>query len=169
MARSLNRLKSWILLGLAAAFCCSPGWADLGGADITGPQGATSTGQIYKARCGLKKDECSVSLTDEKLVVNGTGGIYKKQLIGVKLTKECTQRSLLLPFITSCYPNQLDWDFTITYLSENGERRSALISFMPRYFSTGATDRARGFERDLEVWMQDILRPIGPSIKIEKD
>lgn len=39
---------------------------------------------------------------------------------------------------------------------------------MPRYLSTGATDRAREFERDLQVWAEDVMRPIGPSIKIEE-
>ena len=38
---------------------------------------------------------------------------------------------------------------------------------MPRYLSTGATDRAREFERDLQIWIEDVLRPIGPSIRIE--
>ena len=27
--------------------------------------------------------------------------------------------------------------------------------------------RAKEFIRDLQVWMEDILRPIGPSVKVE--
>ena len=72
-----------------------------------------------------------------------------------------------MPFVTSCFENQYDIAFTITYDNDEGSRRSALITFMPRYLSTGATDRAREFERDLQVWIEDVLRPIGPSIRIE--
>lgn len=140
--------------------------ADLGGADITGPSGQTTTGQSYKARCGLDKKECVVSFDNEKLIVDGTGGIYRDQYINVILKRECKQRSLLLPWVTSCFENQYDWDFTITYRSNEGTAKTALISFMPRYLSTGATDRAREFERDLQIWAQTVLRPIGPSIEV---
>ena len=145
----------------AAAF------ADLGGADITGPSGQTTTGQSYMANCGIKKSKCEVAFTNEKLTVNGSEGIYRDQFVNVVKTRACTQRALLLPFVTSCFENQYDWDFTITYKASDGTQRSALISFMPRYLSTGATDRAMSFERDLQVWMQDVLRPIGPSIEVQ--
>lgn len=141
--------------------------ADLGGADITGPSGDTTTGRIYEARCGAEKVKCTVGFKDEKLTVNNKGGIYRDQFKNVVLNRECTQRSLLLPWVTSCFANQYDWAFTITYVNEEGKTRSALITFMPRYLSTGATDRAREFERDLQIWVEDVLRPIGPSIQLE--
>ena len=141
--------------------------ADLGGADITGPSGETTTGRTYKARCGADKDKCTVSFKDGKLVVNDKGGIYRDQFVNVVRNRVCTQRSILMPFLTSCFENQYDIAFTITYDNDEGSRRSALITFMPRYLSTGATDRAREFERDLQVWIEDVLRPIGPSIRIE--
>ena len=141
--------------------------ADLGGADITGPSGDTTTGRIYEARCGAEKVKCTVGFKDEKLIVNNEGGIYRDQFKNVILNRECTQRSLLLPWVTSCFANQYDWAFTITYINEEGKTRSALITFMPRYLSTGANDRAREFERDLQIWVEDVLRPIGPSIQIE--
>ena len=72
-----------------------------------------------------------------------------------------------MPWVASCFQNQLDWAFTITYY-DDGDRRSALITFRPRYFATGATDRAREFERDLQVWVEDVLRPIGPSIDTDQ-
>ena len=141
--------------------------ADLGGADITGPSGDTTTGRIYEARCGAEKVKCTVGFKDEKLIVNNEGGIYRDQFKNVILKRECTQRSLLLPWVTSCFANQYDWAFTITYTNEEGKPRSALITFMPRYLATGASDRAREFERDLQIWVEDVLRPIGPSIQIE--
>lgn len=141
--------------------------ADLGGADITGPTGQTTTGQDYEARCGIKKEKCKVSFKEERLVINDGSGIYRDQFISVILKRECTQRSLLLPWITSCFSNQLDWDFTITYKASDGSQRSALISFMPRYFNTNPTDVARSFERDLQIWAETLLRPIGPTIQVE--
>ena len=74
---------------------------------------------------------------------------------------------MAFPWVTSCFQNQLDWAFTMTYNDDNGDRRSALITFMPRYLNTSPTDRAREFERDLQVWIEDILRPIGPSVVTE--
>ena len=141
--------------------------ADLGGADITGSSGDTTTGSTYEARCGASNDKCKVGFKDGKLIVNDKGGIYRDQFVNVVRKRECTQRSVLLPFITSCFENQYDIAFTITYDNNEGNRRSALITFMPRYFATGATDRAREFERDLQIWIEDVLRPIGASIKIE--
>ena len=141
--------------------------ADLDGADITGPKGQTTTGQSYEARCGIKKEKCKVSFEGEKLIVNDGDGIYSNQFVSVVLTRECTQRSFLMPWVVSCFQNQLDWDFTITYKSADGNQRTALISFMPRYLNTNPTDRARSFQRDLQIWAENVLRPIGPSIKIE--
>ena len=141
--------------------------ADLDGADITGPKGQTTTGEVYEARCGIKKERCKVGFRDERLLINDGKGIERSQFVSVVLTRECTQRSLLFPNITSCFQNQLDWDFTITYNATDGTRRSALISFMPRYLNTNPTDLARGFVRDLQVWLKDVIRPIGPSIQLD--
>jgi len=159
------------LLGMfllfAAPFLPQAVRADLDGADITGPKGQTTTGQAYEARCGIKKEKCTVSFKDEKLIINDGAGIYRDQFVSVVLTRECTQRALLMPWVTSCFQNQLDWDFTITYRASDGGQRTALISFMPRYFNTNPTDTARAFERDIQIWSENVLRPIGPSIQIE--
>jgi len=151
----------------ASFIATNPAEADLGGADITGPSGDTTTGRTYKARCGAGKNKCTVGFNDGKLIVNNSGGIYRDQFVSVVRKRECTQRALILPILTSCFENQYDIAFTITYDNNEGRRRSALITFMPRYLSTGATDRAREFERDLQVWTEGVLRPIGPSIRIE--
>lgn len=160
--------RSLLIAALYFAAFVSEAKADLGGADITGPSGETTTGRSYKARCGADKDKCTVSFKEGKLVVNDKGGIYRDQFINVVRNRVCTQRAILLPFLTSCFENQYDIAFTITYDNDEGSRRSALITFMPRYLSTGATDRAREFERDLQVWIEDVLRPIGPSVRIEE-
>lgn len=128
--------------------------------------GVAAFKDALKARCGGDKKKCIVSFEEKKLVVDCKGGIYTDQFVNVTKTRACTQRALLLPFVTSCFENQYDIDFTITYNNNEGSRRSALISFIPRYLSIGATDRAREFERDLQVWVEDVLRPIGPLIQI---
>ena len=157
-----------IITQLIAQLWIQAAKADLDGADITGPKGQTTTGQEYEARCGIKKAKCKVSFSNERLIINNGAGIERNQFVSVVLTRACTQRSLLLPWVTSCFDNQLDWDFTITYKASDGTRRSALISFMPRYLNTNPTDKARGFERDLQIWLKDVIRPIGPSIQIEQ-
>ena len=99
---------------LCLAVFASEAKADLGGADITGPSGETTTGRTYKARCGADKDKCTVSFKDGKLVVNDKGGIYRDQFVNVVRNRVCTQRALLMPFVTSCFENQYDIAFTIT-------------------------------------------------------
>ena len=166
--KRLQHMKRLLPLVVICAACVAPNAsADLGGADITGPSGDTTTGRTYEARCGAEKEECTVGFKDGKLVVNNKGGIYRDQFVNVVRNRACTQRSILMPFLTSCFENQYDIAFTITYNNDEGIRRSALITFMPRYFATGATDKAREFERDLQVWIEDVLRPIGPTLEIE--
>ena len=50
-----------------------------------------------------KKERCKVSFEGEKLVVNEGDGIYRNQFISAFLTRECTQRALLMPWVTSCF------------------------------------------------------------------
>ena len=69
-----------------------------------------------------------------------------------------------MPFLTSCFENQYDIAFTITITKALDAPTDYLYA---RYFATGATDKAREFERDLQVWIEDVLRPIGPSLEIE--
>jgi len=169
LMKSIFSLKAIAASSLPAILTLATGLAsaDLGGADITGPAGDTTTGRRYEARCGAEKAKCTVGFKDEKLIVDDKGGIYRDKFINVVLKKECTQRSLLLPWVVSCFENQLDWSFVLAYKNDAGDRRSALITFMPRYLSTGATDQAREFERDLQIWGEDVLRPIGPSIQVD--
>ena len=71
----MNRLL--IVLLLLSALGGNAVNADLGGADITGLSGDTTTGRTYKARCGADNQKCTVSFKDEKLIVNDGNGIYR--------------------------------------------------------------------------------------------
>lgn len=155
-----------LLIPLTAAICCKAANADLGGADITGPSGDTSSGQTYQARCGQDANKCEVSFEDGKLMINNKGGIYSDQFISVVTARTCRQKSVLMPWVKSCYHSQYDYDFTITYLSSEGGKRSALIAFRPGYILQGLEAHS-SFKRDLQVWIEDVLRPIGPSIRVE--
>ena len=155
-----------VLVALLAGMFGKAAKADLGGADITGPSGETSSGQTYQAKCGQALDKCEVSFKNGKLMINNKGGIYSDQYISVVTARTCRQRSIALPWVKSCFHNQYDYDFTITYRSEIGEKRSALIAFRPGYFLQGMEAHS-SFQRDLQIWIEDVLRPIGPSIKIE--
>ena len=59
----------------------------------------------------------------------------------------------------SCFNDQYDYDFTITYRTEDDRKRSALIAFGPGYFLQGMEAHA-SFRRDLQVWFENVLRPI---------
>jgi len=159
-------VKRFLLLTLFVAISAGSAKADLEGADITGPSGDTSTGQTCKARCGNSLKKCTVSFKDGKVMINDKGGIYSDQFISVVTARTCRQRAMLLPFVRSCFDNQYDCDFTFTYQSSDGGKKSALIAFRPGCLLQGMAAHAV-LERDLQVWIEDVLRPIGPSIQIE--
>ena len=140
--------------------------ANLGGADITGPKGSPTSGAKYEALCGLKLEKCEVTFKDERLIVDEGQGISLPQFISVTTDRTCRQRAILLPMLKSCYPSQYDKDFTITYRSDSGEKRSALLVFRPGYLLQGV-EAYQSFQRDLQVWIGDVIRPIGPNIKVE--
>ena len=111
-----------VLAALLAGMFGKAAKADLGGADITGPSGETSSGQTYQAKCGQALDKCEVSFKNGKLMINNKGGIYSDQCISVVTTRTCRQRSIALPWVKSCFQNQYDYDFTITYRSEKARK-----------------------------------------------
>ena len=131
----------------------------LGGADITGPQGGTTTGRIYDAWCGTDFKDCKVSFKNDRLSVDGSSGITRNQLVNVSMERVCRQKSLGGLGPPSCFKSQYNKEYVITYKSEKGQR-SALISFRhePTY---------KSFNRDFQIWMGDVLRKVGPSLKIE--
>lgn len=133
----------------------------LGDADIN-----NSSNQTYSAKCGQKANECSVSFKDGKLMVNESGGITSDQFVSVVTARTCRQTSLIMPWIKSCYPSQYDYDYTITYFGKDGNKKSALIVFRPGYLLQGE-ETYLSFNRDLQIWIEDVLRPIGSTIKIQ--
>lgn len=159
-------MRQFLPFLIGSAFAATPCLADLGGADITGPSGLTTNGAKYEARCGLNLEKCQVMFKDKQLMVDEGQGISVSQFVSVTTNRTCRQRSFLLPMFKSCYESQYDKDFIITYRADSGENRSALIAFRPGYLLQGV-EAYQGFERDLQIWIGDVLRPIGPSIQVQ--
>ena len=134
--------------------------ADLGGADITGKDGGTTTGNIYEAWCGDDFKDCEVSFKNDRLSVDGSSGIKREQLVNVSMEKVCRQKSFGAFGPPSCFQSQYNKEYAITYKNSSGKNRTALISFRhePTY---------RSFNRDLHIWMGDLIRRVGPSLKVE--
>ena len=134
--------------------------ADLGGADITGQDGSTTTGRVYDAWCGSDFKDCKVSFKNDLLSVNKSSGITRNQLVNVTMARVCRQKSLGGFGPPSCFISQYNKEYSITYKNSENKERTALISFRhePTY---------KSFNRDFQIWMGDVLREVGPSLKIE--
>ena len=155
---SLIRSSLACLAGIATLSFVVPSKADLGGADVVG--GDSDINKTYDAWCGDKRVGCKVTFSDQRLIVDDGEGITPDQFLSVKKTRSCRQKSAIMPWVKSCFYEQQDKDFKISYTGSNGERRGAVIVFKHE-------DTANDFERDLELWSGGMLRPLGPSIEIE--
>ena len=76
----------------------------------------------------------------------------------------CFLNVFITLLVVGCF-RQFDYDYTITYRTKEGKKRAALIAFRPGYLLGGVKGHER-FYRELQVWLGDVLRPIGPSIKL---
>lgn len=137
--------------------------ADLGDADITGPTGGTTTGNKFDGWCGEKRTDCKVTFLNDRLIVGSGQGITKEQYKSVKKDHICRYRTFGILDCTSLDGTArfYDKEFLVSYTSGDGGARTALITFRNQQVS----DK---FERDLEIWSQRILRPVGPSLRIEQ-
>ena len=136
---------------------------DMGGADILGPDSEIDE-DGFKAFCGPKSKPCRVSFQDGRLSINKGRGITRNQLIRVTTDRTCRERFMGIP---NCYEHQYDFDYTFTYRDLKGNERAALIAFRPGNMLGRGNLPHQAFKRELQVWVNDVLRPIGPSIEIE--
>jgi len=152
-----------LLTTIVAGVTSAPAHADLGDADITGPTGGTTTGNKFDGWCGEKRTDCKVTFLNDRLIVGSGQGIKKEQYRSVKKDYICRYRTFGILDCTSLDGTArfYDKEFLISYTSSDGGARTALITFRNQQVS----DK---FERDLEIWSQNILRPVGPSLRIEQ-
>lgn len=154
-----NCFSTWIFSLLIILLTGAPiAYSDLDSA-------STSLGSKYKAKCGEELDKCEIHFEDDLLVINQTDTLKREQFTSVVIDRTCRQRSILLPFLRSCYSSQYDRDVTITYIGEKDKKKSALIVFRPGYFLQG-DEAYSNFYRELQIWLEDVIRPVGASIKI---
>jgi hypothetical protein len=151
-------LYSLFLVLLLVIGVFTPSHADLGIAD-------TPPGTTYKAKCGAKLKPCNISFSDNLLIINKSNTVARDKVVSVVTERTCRQRSILLPMLRSCYDSQYDHDITINYIGSDNSKKSALIVFRPGYLLQGDEVRSN-FMREMQVWMQDVIRPVGPSIEL---
>jgi hypothetical protein len=138
-----------------------PAKSDLGDADITGPTGSSTTGNMFDAWCGEKRSNCKIAFINDRLVAGSGQGITQQQYRSVKKNHVCRYRSFGILDCASIdgTARYYDKEFVISYTANDGDTRTALITFRNQRVS----DK---FERDLEIWSQKILRPVGPSVEL---
>lgn len=155
-----HKLKFIPAITKAAAFSASlaiaqPAIADLGDADIkASPSPAYNTPKTFQAKCGQSQTNCKIKFSNGKMIINDGNGIYKEQLTRVDNSRTCRQKSIILPFITSCYGEQLDYDYLVHYKDKSDQPRAALISFWPGYLR-GKISQQKGFAAALNAWRND--------------
>ena len=138
-------------------FLPAPVLADLGGADITAP-GSRTTGNTYDAWCGDKYEDCKVKFEDGKLIVNDGDGIYPSQLTDVLLGHICRRFVFGMP--DCMMQSQLNKEWTITYTDSLSRTRTAKITLLHQ-------KTADNFQQDFQIWQNRVMRPVGPSVKID--
>lgn len=142
-----------------------PAEANLGDADVRiEPKNAINLSKTYSAKCGKSQKNCRVSFKNGKLIINNGSGIYREQLVRVDTARTCRQKSILLPFATSCFAKQLDYDYVFHYKDKDSRQRSALISFWPGYMQ-GKISQQKGFATSLNTWRSDTTPYMTQEIK----
>ena len=158
-------MKRLLLPLLAALALPTAVNADLGGADLQNSQSGALSGNTYEAWCGVipkkqkvkDRKDCLVKFKDNRLIVDDGKGILKDQLLSIKLNVIC---DVNFWWNTCAAPQELgDKRYTINYQSSKGKESKGIITL--RDFETDME-----FRDDLQIWMGEELRDIGPIIKI---
>jgi len=162
-----ERLKfSWLVATAIAigfsSILSRPIYGNLGDADTTGGMHQRTSGKTYDAWCGIEYKDCKVRFKNDRLTVNSDEGILSDQVVSI--TKESLCRIQAGWGASGCqntygavFTGLFNKEYTIEYNSEEGYR-SALITFRH-----DGTDKK--FNRDLEIWIGEIMSPISSNIK----
>jgi len=142
-------------LGLAT-FCLSAiallpnaAMADLGSAEQ-----ATTGSTKFNVWCSKRGNDCTVEITDSKIVVDGKGGVSKDRILKIWRDKE------MRSFWDRNPLNYYQDVFYLTYRKDDGAEATG--KFIVLHERTGSE-----FWNRLETLLGSQSRPIGPSIKIE--
>ena len=144
-------VKSFASVALSLLLTAAPVAADLGEAESS-----TSGKTSFDVWCSKRKNDCTVEISDEKIIVNGKGGVERERVIKIWRDKE--KRN----FWDRNPMNYYQDAFYLTYSKKNGSESTG--KFIILHERT-----ASEFWNRLMTFMGSETRPIGPSIKIEMD
>ena len=117
----------------------------------------TEAPDVINAWCGKPLNKCTVTFKDGRMKVDGNEGILPSQIRLTSANK--TFRWTWWP-PASRNPNGFRWDYEVTY-EEDGKQMTAVFMFVNE---EGVMALDRALQRFVPA-----LRPIGPSIRIEKE
>jgi hypothetical protein len=117
----------------------------------------TEAPDSIKAWCGKPLNNCTITFQDGRMKVDGNEGILPSQ---IRLTN--TNRTFRMTWWPPAArdSNGFRWDYEVTY-EEDGKKMIAVFMFVNE-------EGASALERALQRFVPT-LRPIGPSIRIEKE
>ena len=144
-------MKQFALAALALLLTAFPVAADLGEAE-----NSTSGQTIFDVWCSKRKNDCKVEISDNKIIVNGKGGVERMRVKQIWRDKE--KRNFWDRNPTNYYQDA----FYVTYAKDDG--RESTGKFIILHERT-----ASEFWNRLMVFMGSEARPVGPSIKIDVD
>ena len=125
-----------------------PALADLGPAETAMKKSS------FNAWCGKRKNDCTVSFEGDRLLVNGTDGINKNQILRIWADKELRDFWDRNPL--SYYQDV----YYVTYKKADGSEGTGRFIFLNHQESTQ-------FWNNLEIFLGPERRQVGPSIKVE--
>jgi hypothetical protein len=136
---------------LAIAIICvrpSSSSADLG------PAEAEMKTTSFQAWCGKRKNNCTVSFEEDRLVVNNKDGISRSQILRIWSDKEMRDFRDRNPM--SYYQDV----YYVTYKKSDGSDGTGRFIFLNHQVSAQ-------FWNQLQVFLGPGRREVGPSIKVE--
>ena len=116
--------------------------------------------EVHNAYCKVSGNKCTITFVDGKMKVDNSSGIHSSQIISINREPVPTNKPCFLCSEKEKFRQGSD-EFLITYTREDGSKARAKFLFTP---GNGGGDKLK---RDIEHWLGQKLRKIGPSIKLE--
>lgn len=141
-------LRVIVVFSFLSSLFMIPSFADLGPAETAMKKSS------FNAWCGTRKNDCTVSFEGDRLLVNGTDGINKNQILRIWADKE------LREFWDRGFSYYQDV-YYVTYRKADGSEGTGRFIFLDH------RQESKEFWNNLEIFLGSERRQIGPSIKVE--
>ena len=112
--------------------------ADMGKADVTKSEPGLPVQSKFDAWCVEKYADCVVTITDEKISVDGSSGVTKKNLVRWERNDNYRDASGFIG------PHHL-YSYKFVYRDSDGDRRKAVIVFQNSRTSDRFYERLKSF------------------------